>query len=93
MHVVVMNECGYKEALYGLSLSFKDRATPFKEWWTQERFNKLKKTASGMHSKDGGHNKFLEAITVWIDLEAARYFWSEFDTYRVGMTKQKEKSP
>jgi len=40
--------------------------------------------------KDLGHNKFLESIVVWFELEAPRFFWSEFDTYRVGMTKQSD---
>ena len=40
--------------------------------------------------KGGGHNKFLESIQVWLDISAPRYFWSEYDTYRVGMTKQSE---
>ena len=43
-----------------------------------------------LSSKDKGHNKFLESIQVWIDLKAPRFFWQEFDTYRVGITKQSE---
>ncbi|MBE0436595.1 MAG: hypothetical protein IBX56_12410 [Methylomicrobium sp.] len=27
---------------------------------------------------------------MWIDIEACRSFWQEFDTYRVGVTKQSE---
>jgi thymidylate synthase ThyX len=37
-----------------------------------------------------GHNKFLESIVVWLDVVAPRYFWQEFDTYRVGVTRQSE---
>jgi hypothetical protein len=29
-------------------------------------------------------------MQVWIDIIAARYWWQEFDTYRVGTTKQSE---
>ena len=39
---------------------------------------------------DGGHNKFLESITVDILITAPRFFWVEFDTYRVGVTKQSD---
>lgn len=90
MEVVIREEAGYDMALYGLSLSFKPREIPFDEWWLFDRQRKLWKTAKALSKKDGGHNKFLEAITVWVDVEAPRYWWSEFDTYRVGMTKQSE---
>jgi hypothetical protein len=90
MEVNIIEERGYETALYGLSLSYKDRAIPIYEWWTDERKSKIKKTAKALAKKGGGHNKFLESIVVWLDVEAPRNFWSEFDTYRVGMTKQSE---
>lgn len=46
--------------------------------------------AHRLADKDGGHNKFLESMMVWIEINAARYWWQEFDTYRVGTTKQSE---
>ena len=90
MKVKVLEEAGYEWALLGLSKSFKDRAIPHEDWWTYERFEKLDKTAKGMAFNDGGHNKFLESIQVWVDIEAPRGWWQEFDTYRVGMTKQSD---
>ena len=90
MKVNVLEEAGYEWALLGLSKSFKDRAIPHEDWWTYERFEKMDKTAKGMAFNDGGHNKFLESINVWIDIEAPRGWWQEFDTYRVGMTKQSD---
>ena len=30
------------------------------------------------------HAKFLRQISVWVNITAPRYFWSEFDTYKVG---------
>jgi len=86
----VVNEVGFEEALYGLSLSFKDRASLFKDWWNDERFEKMKKTSKALANREGGHNKFLESMVVYIEIEAPRYWWSEFDTYRVGTTKQSE---
>ena len=32
------------------------------------------------------HAKFLRQIQVWVNITAPRYFWSEFDTYKVGTT-------
>ena len=87
MHVKVLEEAGFEWALAGTSLSFKDEAIDFEEWWTPERFNKMKKTCKGMAFKDGGHNKFLESMQVWVFIKAPRGWWQEFDTYRVGITK------
>lgn len=32
------------------------------------------------------HAKFLRQICVWVNITAPRYWWSEFDTYKVGTT-------
>lgn len=32
------------------------------------------------------HSKFMRQIMVWVDITAPLYFWSEFDTYKVGTT-------
>lgn len=78
MKVRVIKESGYDEAVLGITLSY------------HAQFADAAKAAERLAPKDGGHNKFLESIAVWIDLEAPRYFWQQFDTYRVGMTKQSE---
>jgi hypothetical protein len=92
MQVDVLLEAGYEQALYGLSLSFKDRAIPRDEWWTAEKFEAMKNRSDSLYKLDGGHNKFLESIVVWLDIEGPRGWWQEFDTYRVGTTKQSESS-
>jgi len=76
MYTSVLNECGYEEALYGLSLSYNSTPSP--------------RVAQNLAFKGGGHNKFLESIVVWLEVAAPRYWWSQFDTYRVGTTKQSE---
>ena len=78
MNVVVLKETGYEEALFGLSLSFNTDV------------DRMPKRAQLLSNKDLGHNKLLESIVVWIDINAPRFWWSEFDTYRVGVTKQSE---
>jgi hypothetical protein len=78
MEVRILNECGYDEAMLGLSLSYNKRRED------------MPRVAERLSVKDGGHNKFLESIAVWLDIKAPRYWWQEFDTYRVGMTKQSE---
>lgn len=89
MKVEVVEECGHKWAIKGMAYSFKDREESPTVWW-QRVMSRALDRAKLLAPKDGGHNKFLESITVYIDVEASRAFWSEFDTYRVGMTKQSE---
>ncbi len=78
MLVKVMNEYGIDEAICGLSLSYGTT------------FQKATDISKKLAHKDGGHNKFLESIMVWLDVTAPRYFWQQLDTYRVGITKQSE---
>ena len=102
MEVIKLEEAGYAAAKYGMSLSFKDRATDRNEWWgfqplksdkyypMLERKARYDKVLIANAPRNGGHNKFLEHIMVWLDIEAPRYWWSEFDTYRIGVSKQSE---
>lgn len=83
MTTIVLKEAGYKEAMLGLSLSYGQS-------WTPDDELKAYEVALRLTHKGGGHNKFLESICVWLDVTAPRFFWSEMDTYRVGMTKQSE---
>lgn len=78
MEVKVLREAGYNEALLGLSLSYN------------QPVEKMPRVASRLCDKGNGHNKFLESIAVWLDIHAPRYWWQQFDTYRLGMTKQSE---
>lgn len=78
MKVQVLREAGYEEALLGLSLSYN------------QPIEKMPRVADRLYCHDDGHNKFLESIAVWLDIIAPRYWWQQFDTYRVGMTKQSE---
>lgn len=97
MHVEVMNERGYEEALYGLGKSHGlTTKMPYEEFITgatneaRTAFSRLVCISQRLAPKDGGHNKFLESIQTWVLIEAPRYWWQEYDTYRVGMTKQSE---
>ena len=101
MQVHIIGEYGFEEALFGLGLSYGitsrfDSVHAFytdhlmKQHSETSDYQRLQKVAAKLAHKDGGHNKFLEAITVTLDIDAPRYWWSEFDTYRVGTTKQSE---
>jgi len=87
----ILNESGYEEALYGIGFNkgisskyifagvgyFSYNSMPEKERL------QLKEVAEKLASKDGGHNKFLEHIMLWIVVRAPRYVWQEMDTFRL----------
>ena len=77
MKLRILKEAGYDEAILGLSLS------------KGASIERARNVAVSLASKDGGHNKFLESVFVWLDIRAPRYWWQEADTYRLG-TKQSE---
>ena len=94
-YVRVLCEAGYKEALFGLSLSYRT-LTPLEINGTKRYFDddqhflKLCKIAETLAFKQGGHNKFLESMQVWMLVRGSISFWKQFDTYRAGITKQSE---
>ena len=96
MQVKVLNDQGYFEALFGLGQSYG--LTSGMEYETfldmeeaaLDALNRLDITSDKLAPLGHGHNKFLESMVVWLDITAPRYWWSEYDTYRVGMTKQSE---
>lgn len=77
---------GYHLAVLGAMLSYGK--TSFDNFSaTMEDINELANKLAGM---DGGHNKFLEQIHYQILIEAPLYWWKQFDTYRVGVSKSSE---
>jgi len=76
VEVIILREAGYQEALLGLSLSY------------DQPIDRMPDVACKLAGRDNGENKFLESIAVWLDVTAPRYWWQQFDTYRVGVTKQ-----
>ena len=88
MQVKILKESGYPEALLGMSLSYYDHETDLDVWWDDSKCTRAKDRAGKLAHKDGGHNKFLESIQLWVYVQASRDFWQEMDTYRSGVTKQ-----
>lgn len=93
IEVRVIGESGYEQALFGMGLSFGlTSGMDFCEFVGesgQEKFAKMEKVTEANASNDGGHNKYLESIYLWLDVNAPRFWWSEMDTYRHS-TKQSE---
>jgi len=78
MLIKLLNESGYDQALYGLSLPFRTAK------------KNLPNVALKLKDRGHGHNKFLEHLTVWLSIKAPLFWWKQFDTYRVGVSKQSE---
>ena len=96
MTIKILNEQGYFEALFGLGQSYGlTSGMEYETFLNMEEealsaLNRLDTTSDKLAPLGNGHNKFLESMIVWLDIKASRGWWQEFDTYRVGMTKQSE---
>lgn len=77
MDVTLLEEHGHSSAMIGLSLS-KNQSPEH-----------MRDVALKLSQQDGGHNKFLESIMLWVLVKAPRYWWQEADTYRIA-SKQSE---
>jgi len=78
MEVKILREAGYEQAIIGLSLSYDQIPED------------MPRVAKKLCFRGDGHNKFIESIMIWIDIVAPRYWWQQFDTYRIGVTKQSQ---
>jgi hypothetical protein len=76
--VIKIEETSIEPALFGLSLNKK------------QPLENMYEVAKRLCDKDKGHNKFLEHIVTFFDITAPRFFWQEFDTFRIGVSKQSE---
>ncbi len=69
--VEVIAESGFNPAMEGLSYN------------KNQPFAKMPEVGVKLSKYDGGHNKFLEHIIVWLRVTATRYVWQEMDTFRL----------
>ena len=83
---------GLGDAIYGLGLSkgLTSDMTINEFYQDDKLYEQMLGVAKKLAGKGGGHDKFLESIQVWFVMDMPRYFWQEFDTYRVGGSKQSE---
>lgn len=81
-----------EEALFGIGLSYglTSDLKHIMDFRSSSKYDQLVEVSKKLAHMQGGHNKFLETITLALDITAPRYWWQEFDTYRVGVTKQSE---
>ena len=69
---------GIPRALRGLARSYRSP------------LEKMHHRAIALAPLDKGHNKFLRQIQVWCEVEAPRFWWSEYDTYQISTVRQSD---
>lgn len=84
MELRIILEAGHTQAVTGMQMSFQTECPLREVQEAQYVSTKKTKLIAGM---DGGHNKFLESIMVWVDMRLSMKMWKQFDTYRIA-TKQ-----
>lgn len=89
MKIHYLKHTGVDECLLGLGLSYA--ITSDYECWQdvpEEVQERVKSVAQKLAGKGGGEDKFLRQCIYYWDVTAPRYWWSEADTYAVGVVKQ-----
>lgn len=69
--VDVIEEAGFHSTMEGLSYN------------KNQPIDKMPGLGTKLSKHDGGHNKFLEHLIVWLRVTAPRYVWQEMDTFRL----------
>ena len=92
MIVSVIGESGFEQALLGIGLSYgiTESKTLHDVQNDSELKNRLIGVAEKLVKRGGCHAKFLESICVWLDIDAPRYWFQQFSTYRIGTSAQSE---
>lgn len=92
MKVKVLKVEGYTEALFGTGLSYglTSGKEPICLTDNPELTGRLIKICAKCASRRNGEDKFLRMIQIWADVTAPRFWWSEFDTYKVGTVSLSE---
>ncbi len=92
MKVEVLWEYGYGPALFGLGLSYGLTSDYyiFETGWRGQIYERLCRVSQRCAKKGNGEEKFLRMIQIWADVTAPRFWWQEFDTYKVGTVSLSE---
>lgn len=88
MEVKVLGEYGYDIAIRGFGYSFMDSAANPEEYYTPEKLLRIEKAALAHVGKGKGMDKWIRQVAVYLDIRAPRYWFSEFDTYKIGTVAQ-----
>lgn len=85
---------GFDSAMRGMRNPLKsyDKADSY---WCGETDNYVigpndYKLAKGLWKGGTEHRKWMRQVIVWVEITAPRYFWSEWDTYKIGTSTNSE---
>lgn len=85
--------CGFEPALKGMRLPLKSQNKADSYYEENGSFvigpNDYK-LMKGLWKGGTEHRKYLRQIQVWAEITAPRYWWSEYDTYRIGTNANSE---
>lgn len=99
MNFKTLEVCGMEQAIKGMRNPLKSysRADSERKYYggdcsegVFELGENDRKLAIKLWKAGTEHRKWLRMVQVWVDIEAPRYFWSEFDTYKIGTTANSE---
>lgn len=85
MKIETIEVAGFHSAIHGMR-------NPLDSWEKSDsrtgRIGQKDKELSMKLAHAGAeHAKHLRMVMVWVDITAPRYWWTEFDTYRIGVEK------
>ena len=87
---------GFDSAIHGMRNPLKSYDKADSKWIlddTDEHFiigpNDYK-LAKGLWKGGTEHRKWMRQVVVWVEITAPRYWWSEFDTYKIGTSANSE---
>ena len=83
---------GLPSAIYGMRLPLKSHLKS--DSWTDAGHFMLGpndyKLAKSLFNSGPEHAKWTRQVMVWVNISAPRYWWSEWDTYKVGTSANSE---
>ena len=85
--------CGFEPALHGMRLPLKSYKKA--DSYYEEDGNFIigpndYKLMENLWKGGTEHRKYLRQIVVWVDIEMPRYFFQEWDTYKIGTSANSE---
>lgn len=96
MRLNLIKSEGFKEAMLGAMLSYGKTDFDIIENYAQtgdipyEIKNRFIPLSHSLVKSGAGHDKFLEQIQYWLAIQAPLFWWKQFDTYRIGVSKSSE---
>lgn len=89
MKIIRLKLNGIEEAIQGLALSYYREGEDLEQFLVdREKGGKCYKKACRQLLKltgmGGGHDKIISTVTVSCFVTAPRYFWSQYDAYKIG---------